>query len=109
MRTVLHYLRPQAGQMALQFLIKISGTVVELLLPSLLSTILDTCALQGDLPGVWRLGGLMLLCALALDRALHAPAIVIYPALLVLEALLLPPLAALVRRIPVLRTLLLGL
>ena len=64
MRTVLHYLRPQAGQMALQFLIKISGTVVELLLPSLLSTILDTCALQGDLPGVWRLGGLMLLCAL---------------------------------------------
>ena len=52
---------------------------------------------------------LMLLCALALDRALHAPAIVIYPALLVLEALLLPPLAALVRRIPVLRTLLLGL
>ena len=52
---------------------------------------------------------LMLLCALALDRGLHAPAIVIYPALLVLEALLLPLLAALVRRIPVLRTLLLGL
>lgn len=52
---------------------------------------------------------LMLLCALALDRGLHVPAIVIYPALLVLEALLLPPLAAIVRRIPVLRTLLLGL
>lgn len=52
---------------------------------------------------------LMLLCALALDRALHARAIVIYPALLVLEALLLPPLVAILRRIPVLRTLLLGL
>lgn len=49
---------------------------------------------------------LMLLCALALDRALHAPAIVIYPALIVLEALLLPPLAAILRRIPVLKTLL---
>ena len=52
---------------------------------------------------------LMLLCALALDRGLHATAIVIYPALLVLEALLLPPLAAILRRIPVLKTLLLGL
>lgn len=52
---------------------------------------------------------LMLLCVLLLDRGLHAPAIVIYPALLVLQALLLPPLAAIVRRVPVLRTLLLGL
>lgn len=49
---------------------------------------------------------LMLLCALALDRALHARAIVIYPALIVLEALLLPPLAAILRRISVLKTLL---
>lgn len=63
MKTVLHYLRPQLGRMILQFAIKIGGTVVELMLPSLLSIILDTYALKGDLPGVWRMGGLMLLCA----------------------------------------------
>lgn len=63
MKTVLHYLKPQARHMVLQFIIKIGGTVVELLLPGLLSIILDTYALQGDMPGVWRMGGVMLLCA----------------------------------------------
>lgn len=49
--------------MVIQLIIKLGGTVVELFLPSLLSIILDTYALSGDMGGVWRMGGLMLLCA----------------------------------------------
>ncbi|MDO5144278.1 MAG: ABC transporter ATP-binding protein [bacterium] len=63
MRMVLRYLRPQYAKMALQLTIKMGGTMVELLLPSLLSVILNTCARQGDYSGVWRMGALMLLCA----------------------------------------------
>ncbi len=64
MKMVFRYLRPQAGKMVFQLIIKLGGTVVELLLPSILSVILNTCAQQGDMPGVWRMGGIMLLCAL---------------------------------------------
>lgn len=46
-------------------IIKLSGTVTELLLPGLLSSILDNYAAVNDLPGVWKMGGLMLLCAVA--------------------------------------------
>ncbi|MGN0746333.1 MAG: ABC transporter ATP-binding protein, partial [Aristaeellaceae bacterium] len=64
MRTVLRYLKPQAGRICLQLSIKMAGTVAELFLPSLLSIILDTCAPAGDLRGVWMLGMAMVLCAL---------------------------------------------
>ena len=45
-------------------LIKIAGTVFELMLPSLLSTILDDYAPVGNWNGVWLLGGAMVLCAI---------------------------------------------
>ncbi|MGN1020727.1 MAG: ABC transporter ATP-binding protein [Aristaeellaceae bacterium] len=64
MRTVLRYLKPQAGRICLQLFIKMGGTVAELFLPSLLSIILDTCAPSGDMRGVWMLGAAMVLCAL---------------------------------------------
>ncbi|MGN0971876.1 MAG: ABC transporter ATP-binding protein [Aristaeellaceae bacterium] len=64
MRTVLRYLKPQAGKICLQLTIKMCGTVAELFLPSLLSIILDTCAPAGDMRGVWMLGAAMVLCAL---------------------------------------------
>lgn len=63
MRKVLQYLKPQMGRMGWQLLIKLSATVVELMLPRMLSVILDVYALQGDTQGVWMQGGMMLLCA----------------------------------------------
>lgn len=63
MHTVGHYLKPHLSRVIVQLIIKLGGTVVELFLPSLLSIILDTYALQGDVQGVWLLGGAMLLCA----------------------------------------------
>ena len=41
MKTVLHYLRPRLGIMSVGLLIKFFGTVAELLLPWMLSVILD--------------------------------------------------------------------
>lgn len=49
--------------MCLQLLVKLSGTVVELFLPSMLSIILDQYAPAGNMRGVWYTGALMLLCA----------------------------------------------
>lgn len=50
--------------MSLQLTIKLSGTVVELLLPGMLSVLLDTYAPAGDMKGVWLMAAGMLLCAL---------------------------------------------
>ena len=36
MRTVFQYIRPKAGMMAFEMLIKLTGTVIELLLPWML-------------------------------------------------------------------------
>ena len=51
------------GRMAFQLTIKLSSTVVELFLPSMLSIILDRFAPAGNLRGVWFTGAVMLLCA----------------------------------------------
>lgn len=51
---------------------------------------------------------LLAVLALGLDKGLHLPVAAMYPALLTLEALLLPPITDLIRRIPILKTLLLG-
>ena len=64
LRTVFRYLRPYLSRITLQVFVKLSGTVTELLLPGFLSTILDTYAAGNDLPGVWKMGALMLLCAI---------------------------------------------
>lgn len=64
MQTVIRYLRPQAWKVVLQLIIKLSGTVVELFIPRILSVILDTYAATGDMNGVMRMGFVMLLCAL---------------------------------------------
>lgn len=64
MRTLGGYIRPYIPRILLQMLVKITGTVVELLLPGLLSIILDEYAPAGDWHGVWMMGGAMALCAL---------------------------------------------
>lgn len=64
MRTVGRYLKPYAWRIAGQMVIKITGTVVELLLMAMLAPIIDVYAKGGDVAGVWRMGAAMLLCAL---------------------------------------------
>lgn len=67
MKRILAYLKPQAPRMALQLTIKFAGTMLELLLPSMLSTILDDIAPTRDMRQVFLWGGLMIVCsALAL-------------------------------------------
>ena len=57
------YLHPHIPRIVLQVIIKLSGTIVELLIPSILSAILDDYALVGDLHGVYLYGLFMILCA----------------------------------------------
>ena len=58
------YIKPYLWRIALQMTVKISGTVIELFLPGMLSIILDEYAPLGDKTGVWTMGGLMILCAI---------------------------------------------
>ena len=63
MKTVLHYIRPKAGIIAFEMLIKFSGTAVELLLPWMLirHPRCGTRAAGDTCEGFWRWGGLMAL------------------------------------------------
>ncbi len=63
MKRVLGYLRPLLSRMSVQLLIKLVGTVVELLLPWMLSYILDELTPKGEMGPIWMWGGLMVLCA----------------------------------------------
>ncbi len=63
MKTIFLYIRPKLRQMSLQLLIKFAGSIVELLLPWMLSVILDTYAAQGNRTMIWIWGGLMALCS----------------------------------------------
>ncbi len=63
MRTVGRYIKPYLLRIALQMCVKISGTVIELFLPSMLSIILDEYAPVGDRTGVWTMGIAMIVCA----------------------------------------------
>ena len=65
MRTLGGYIKPYIPRILLQLMVKITGTVVELLLPGILSVILDVHAPAGDWHGVWLMGGAMALCAIA--------------------------------------------
>jgi ATP-binding cassette subfamily B protein len=63
MKTVLRYIKPHFPIISLQFIIKLGGTIVEMLMPSMLSTILDDVVPSGSLHMVYVWGGLMALCA----------------------------------------------
>ena len=54
MKTVLHYLRPRLGIMSVGLLIKFFGTVAELLLPWMLSVILDECCFSKRMRKLFR-------------------------------------------------------
>lgn len=63
MKTVLAYLKPFYGRMVLGFLIKVFGTLAELLLPYILSHILKTVVTHQDIREIIVWGALMILCA----------------------------------------------
>ena len=63
MKLILKYLKPFYRRMSLGLIIKILGTVVELALPMILSYILGTVILTGDVWQIVLFGGIMVLCA----------------------------------------------
>ncbi len=64
MRTIGGYIKPYLGRISVQMFIKITGTLMELFLPSMLSIILNTYAKEHNLMGVWGMGIGMAACAL---------------------------------------------
>ena len=64
MRTLGQYIRPYTWRIALQMCVKISGTVIELFLPGMLSVILDEYAPYGNKSDVWLMGIAMIICAI---------------------------------------------
>ena len=63
MKIMLRYLKPFYGRMSIGLIIKITGTLVELLLPYILSHILKTVVVSQDLMEIVKWGGLMIICA----------------------------------------------
>lgn len=63
MKTIASYLRPKALQMSVELTIKLLGTVVELLLPWMLSVILDVYVPIGNIRLILLWGFLMIICA----------------------------------------------
>ena len=63
MKIMLRYLKPFYGRMSIGLIIKITGTLVELLLPYILSHILKNVVVTQEVSEVVKWGGLMILCA----------------------------------------------
>lgn len=63
MKTLLKYLKPFAPRMGLGFSIKVVGTMLELLLPYILSHILKDVVARQDLRQILLWGGAMVLCS----------------------------------------------
>lgn len=64
MKQLAAYLRPFLPRMSVGFCIKVCGTVVELLIPWILSYIIDDLIPLGELQPVYLWGGLMIVCSL---------------------------------------------
>ena len=64
MKFLLKYLRPHVPIMALGLLIKIIGTLMDLLIPYILEHIIDNVVPTGEIKNVILFGSLMIICAL---------------------------------------------
>ncbi|MBE6561008.1 MAG: ABC transporter ATP-binding protein [Ruminococcaceae bacterium] len=62
MRYVFQFLRPHVPRMILGFLVKFTGTIVELALPMILSFMIDDIVPTGNKNLIYLWGGVMLLC-----------------------------------------------
>jgi len=63
MKIMIRYLKPFFGRMSIGLVIKIAGTVVELLLPYILSHILKSVVVTQSIGEIIKWGSLMILCA----------------------------------------------
>lgn len=63
MMKLLKYMRPFRGMIALVLVLLFAQVLAELYLPALMADIVDIGVLYGDIPYIWRTGGLMLLIA----------------------------------------------
>ncbi len=64
MKLLAKYLKPFVPRMLLGLVIKVGGTMVELLLPMILSHVLKEVVARQDMFAILRWGGVMILCAL---------------------------------------------
>lgn len=65
MKTILTYVRPKLPAISLGLTIKFTGTIIELLLPWMLSVILDKYVPSKNMKMIWLWGFLMIVCAAA--------------------------------------------
>ncbi|MBR2942214.1 MAG: ABC transporter ATP-binding protein [Clostridia bacterium] len=63
-KVIFHYLRPYYARMALGFVIKFFGTIMDLFLPWILAHIIDSVIPTGNIPMIYLYGGVMILCAI---------------------------------------------
>ncbi len=63
MKTILKYLRPYSGRMSVGLTIKVTGTLVELLLPLILSHIIENVVKDRSVTKILLWGAVMVLCA----------------------------------------------
>ena len=63
MKTLLKYLNPVSRKIGLGIFIKVIGTLVELLLPAILSHVLKVVVARKSLQDILLWGGIMILCA----------------------------------------------
>lgn len=63
MKRIIHYLRPYAGRMTIGFVIKFTGTIAELILPWILTYMIDNVIPQRQVAAIYLWGGVMFLCA----------------------------------------------
>lgn len=63
MKTLIRYLKPFRGRMALGLMIKVTATLFELMLPYILSHILKNVVTSQDVSKILLWGGLMIVCA----------------------------------------------
>lgn len=62
-KVIFHYLRPYYARMALGFVIKFFGTIMDLFLPWILAYIIDSVIPSGNIRMIYLYGGAMVLCA----------------------------------------------
>ena len=63
MKTIYGYIRPYRGVLILTLLLKLAAALLDLLIPSFLARIIDVAVPSGDRAAVFRMGGVMILCA----------------------------------------------
>ncbi|PKL26116.1 MAG: multidrug ABC transporter ATP-binding protein [Spirochaetae bacterium HGW-Spirochaetae-3] len=65
MLRILRYLKPYAALVAAALALEFASSMAELSLPAMMAVIVDEGVAAGDVPLIWRTGGLMLIVALA--------------------------------------------